>query len=235
MDRLSVRNGIVMFDINEYYIEKDLITESASRLDNAVLPPGSAIEQEIETIISDTIGKKYGRLKFKRRDHTIDIFTPQRTCPFAGEFSIHADYFRFLLSVYPDCDDLKHISRIIVRPRFIESDGIQLVSLYSKRFHSLLLYFSCPHAYRFSDCSFFTHTHPEIDISSITDPHYLGTASGNDPGMLTIPPLFYIMKTISRGPVNALDTYLLKPGPSVDTGKLTLLDEISHYYNQHGY
>ncbi len=224
-----------MFDINEYYIEKDLIRENDTRLDIMPYTPESAIESDIHRIIHGSDESDYSALRFKRNFHAINIFTPELYCPFAGEFSIHPDYFRFLLSVYPDAEDLLSIQNIIFRPRYVESGGVQLVSLYSTQYQTLLLYFSYPHAYSYSDYNFFTNRNTEIDISSITDHHYLGTAAGRDETLLTIPPLFYIIKMISRCPNNSIDKYLLRLGSSVDSQKITLLEEISCFYNRHGY
>ncbi len=224
-----------MFDIHEYYIEQQLLDSNNSRLDPYDLPPISALEQDIFSIIKHTPVSLYSTLTFKKHGHTITMYSPNKYCPFSGEFTINPDYFRFLLSVYPDFSDLNNISHLIFRPRFVESNNIQLVALYSPGQKSLLLYFSYPHTYSFNDHSFFNASSTDFDIASITDPHYLGTAAGGDETILTIPPLFYIIKMIAQSTNITIDKYLLKLNSSIDAEKLLLLDEISFFYRQHGY
>jgi hypothetical protein len=129
---------------------------------------------------------------------------------------------------------LKNFTTIVFRPRFVESGRIQLVGLFAQPLKTLVLYFSYPHAYSYENVEFFSNTQSEYDLTSITDPHYLGTASGDD-SLLSIPPLYYIIKMISKNTSVSIDKFLLRLGSTVDSEKLLQLDEISYFYSRLGY
>lgn len=223
-----------MFDIKEYYLENSLLTESVKKGASPETSYDDAVSQDIKPILINPQKSGYNNELFKRGKHSINIYTPSVYCPFAGEFSVEPDYLRFLLSIYPKKDELLPIKHIIARPRFIESGRIQLVSLFIPSPGCIVLYLSYPHFYTFNNGEFFGKESFSYDLSSIQNPHYLGTAAPESQ-ILSVPPLFYIIKSITKKLDYTIDKYLLRLNNSANEQTLVRLDEISHFYNRHGY
>ncbi|MDA3901657.1 MAG: hypothetical protein PF637_14195 [Spirochaetes bacterium] len=223
-----------MFDIREYYLENSLLQESIQNRQDNRNNYDFAVTDDISPILKNPLKQGYATELFKQNKQSITIYTPKTYCPFAGEFATEPDYIRFLLSIYPDKSDLNAVNHIIARPRFIETGQIQLVSLYIPSLRCIVLYLSYPHFYTFNNGEFFGNESFHYDLSTIQNPHYLGTASPHQE-ILSIPPIFYIVKSITQKRDYTIDKYLLRLNSSAEPQTLLRLDEISHFYNQHGY
>jgi hypothetical protein len=229
-----------MFDIHEYYSEEKIITQSQfSRYRNNQDTPTfeQLISDEIEHILFSPQKSGYKTVRFRKKklDIGIDIHTPTLYCPFGDDKVQGPDYIRFLLSVYPDTKDLQKIRHIIVRPRFVEAGGVEVVALYFPKPATLSLYISTPQNYNTGNLNFFEEKDLGIDVSSITNPHFLGAKPQDSKSHLTIPHLFYILKMIAYKKDETIDKFLLKIDQHSFNENIELYKKISNFYSQQGY
>lgn len=222
-----------MFDIHEYYTEDRIIlSEVQTKEDTTSFE--HQINEEIEHILFSPRKSGFSTVRFRRKKKSIDIHAPLLYCPFAGNTLPSIDSLRFLLSLYPDKEDINRIRHIIIRPRFIESGGVQVVALYFPQTQTLVNYISLSHYYTIDDPAFFKNENFDIDLSTITNPHYLGQ-SPQDETPLRVPSLFYIIKMLSHKKDQQVEKFLLKLENRVNQKEIGRFRDISHFFSQHGY
>ena len=133
-----------MFDINEYYqdytISSEIDTNNISDIEND-------ITEDLQVLLKNRFNNLYATNCYKNTEHTVDIIYPELGYPGNRSLMINSNKIRHLLSSYPKNSDLENIRKIIVRPRYIEINRTELVSLYLKDERILVIYLSHPYFY----------------------------------------------------------------------------------------
>ncbi len=124
-----------MFDIREYYINDSLPSR-----DNTTL---ISIEEEVYDNVSEIITSRFDPLYRKdtyRHDRgSVTLYSPVRHFSRMGLLPT-TDRVRSILSLYPEKEDLKAIRNLILRPRYVETGGTELMALYLPERKTLVTY-----------------------------------------------------------------------------------------------
>jgi hypothetical protein len=88
------------------------------------------ISADIEFILKNPVQPLYRSEHYGIKDHSIKILVPKIEYPGSKKLIKSSDHIRFLLSLYPDKQDLRSIDRLIMRPRHIEAGGVELMALF---------------------------------------------------------------------------------------------------------
>jgi hypothetical protein len=223
-----------MFDIQEYY------TNSIHVHEDDYLVNFDAIEDDISNdvkkIVSSRDNSAYLTDCFKYRSHRIDILYPKLEYPGKKTLLKGPDHIRFWLSVYPLKKNLHKINKIVLRPKHIEINNIELMALYIRELKTLVHYLYYPHSYNVD--SEFLNVHKKFmpyDLTRMVDNNYLGLGKKSDENSLVIPPLLYFISTIKETSCNDIDKFFLRLHTSRSHAVLKTLDEISYHYSRNGY
>ena len=192
------------------------------------------IENDIYYDINDLLcnNKLYSRYKFKDHGHAIDIFYPQYSFPeFKAQYK-GPDSIRFLLSLYPVKEDFKKVRKIILRPRHIELDNTELISLYICKEKTIVLYLYYPYSYTISNSI--------VKFNGFLNRNVLGfneilKSIGINADLKSIPPLWYILSTISCDCDDKIEKFLVKRRANPSGAVLSKLYELSFQYSRLGY
>jgi hypothetical protein len=224
-----------MFDIKDYYCDNtDSITCYNHRGIGSV---EEDISVDIDNLLKNRFDKLYIRDKFKRNHFNIEIIHPKLSYLGFRSLILGPDYIRFLLSLYPYKSDLENIDKIVIRPRHIEINDVELMSIYMRKKKILVLYLHHPHFYSLIDskikeyAEFIPANLFELSSTQINDCKKVRTLKTN----VKIPALWYIMSIICHSEDDKIDKFLLKIDEKNDRKIQMNLDEISFYYSQHGY
>lgn len=225
-----------MFDIEEYFKYGE--NESCTILDGnseTLDEIESNISEDIDSIVSNENSNLYNCDKLRQNKYSIDILYPKMEYPWNRSLMKGPDYIRFMLSIYPFEEDLRKISKIVLRPRHIEIGDIELMGIYlpEKKIYVQYLYY--PHSYAYSNTRLKESDHfMPFNISTMHDSNKLGKTPPDESGK-TIPPLLYAISTISQRSSNDIDKFFVKINPAADRKILQTLDEISYHYSRYGY
>ncbi|HEY1405230.1 MAG TPA: hypothetical protein VF857_01350, partial [Spirochaetota bacterium] len=190
------------------------------------------IINDIDLISRNHLNSLYDIERYKYRKHSIALHFPKIEHPAASHIIKSRDNLRFILSLYPTKDDLRAVDRIIMRPRHIESGGIELMALYIRSSKTLVHYLYVPHSYdiNHTDISLYNEdTVFEVSQMVNRNVHHLPRDDENQ-----IHPLLYILSMLySSG--NAVDKFFVRIDALDNAGILSQLDEVSDHYTRHGY
>jgi hypothetical protein len=221
-----------MFDLHEYeYSTVGDIDSTTGALDI-----DEDLSAEIEAIFKSRFNKLYASDLFKRGNHTVEILYPALGQPGSHSLTKGPNHVRFLLSLYPYASDLENVAKIILKPRYIEQDNIEIIALYLRSKKILVQYLHHPFYYETTGLKF--HEYSEftpIDLSRVHNTHLAVKSPTPSLKTLHIPPLWYVLSIIesSNDGLNEglIDKFFLRrEGPSNSR-----LAETSFYYSRHGY
>lgn len=233
-----------MFDIKEYY--QDSKHTPKNTWDNF-----SDIEEDIakdvDSMLTNRFDNLYLRDRYKNNDVSMDIIYPRLSYPGNKSLVISPDKIRFLLSFYPDKESLTFIEKLVIRPRYIEIDNVELVSLYLGMKKILVLYLTHPFYYRLEDEGE-NKKFVSSDIQNFIKTKLLGSKSeSRETGKIKAHPLWYIISTLSHTAGTSdigtsspgyfdrkIDKFFVRRG-SIENATYQNLNDISLYYSRHGY
>ena len=191
------------------------------------------IAADIETILNGPKNTLYDTDMYRQEKHGIAILYPRVEYPVGKNPVKGPDHIRYLLSIYPEPKDLLLLDKIILRPRHIASGGTELMALYIRRTKTLVHYLYPPHSYNISaeisDDENVQHTY---DVTRMINRQFHGADRQND---MTLPPLMYIISTLSHHDGDDIDKFFIKRDTEEDSSADAELDAVSHYYSQYGY
>ncbi len=227
-----------MFDIREYYQNNNqgslYNSHDLSNIDQD-------LSQDIDNLLTNRFDKLYERDSFKNGQHLIEIIHPGIIYPGNRSLLLSPDRVRFLLSFYPQKENLEKIDKIVVRPRYIEVGDIELVSLFLKKNKILVIYLCHPHYYNSNQGDEeAAGQEQQPDFVSMDLEKLMERRQNRPPGehpRKMIHPLWYMLSVITPALSDddrAIDKFFLK-NISVDTAFSRVLNDISFYYSQHGY
>ncbi len=220
--------------------EKDIQGSDPQKGEGAILLEIDDIEHDLSSDIKYILNDRSGRLfltdRFKCGRHCIDIVYPRLFYPGNKSPIEQPDYIRFLLSLYPDAEKLEDIDTIILQPRHIEMNGVELVSVYIRSMKILVLYLHRNYLHPVESAASGDYSFIPFFI-----PQYIqgdATWSGCVDSfrcVKRIPPLWHILSVISFAPDNRVDKFFLSCRDDGSAAILENLDNISSYYARHGY
>lgn len=218
-----------MFDIKEYYNNYKSID-----LDHEIVNINDDINDDIENLLSSRFDRLYARDRFKYSNYSIDIIHP--TLSYNGNKSIMttADKVRYLLSFYPDKTKFENIDKIVLRPRFIEVNNVELVSLYLREKKIIVMYMIHPHLYQINSQG---HRHSDfisLDLDRMLEHKATGPEKNNSESDIFIHPLWYVISNTSYKKDDKIDKFFIKKEMMNNTIYEMLIDA-SFYYSRHGY
>jgi hypothetical protein len=189
------------------------------------------ITADVETIISGTLSL-YATDMFKQHGHGIDIYYPRIDYPLGRQLLHNSDSVRFQLSLYPDFSDLALVDKIVLKPRHIESGGVELMALYICSQKTLIHYLYTPHSFPFegSISSAYNEFTP-YEKSRLINRSFNRAESGSD---AEVSPLLYILSLLPSGSKDDIDKFFVRHDYA-DPALLNRLDDISHFYSRYGY
>jgi len=205
-----------MFDIQEYLSDERHDTEAETK------SLEKDISCDIDQLLKSRFQNLYARDRYKYGTKKIDIIHPLLTYPGKRSLFITPDKVRFNLSIHPDKGNLEYIDRIIIRPRYVEINGIELAAIYLKKSQSLVLYLTHP----------YTVNQPEeFVLFELSKP----TLKCPKDGKLNISPINRYISIIAQQPKDeAIEKFFVKVTPLNDADYQILLDT-SYFYSRHGY
>lgn len=207
--------------------QKFKIPEPAQRYDSI----DDEIFADIELVGKRRFSSLYTTERYKFKRHTIDILVPKLDYTSKNILLKDADHIRFLLSLYPDKKDLSCINRIILRPRHIESNRVELMSLFLRAKKTLVVYLFAPHAYDITSSSSAAYN----EFIPFDSARMINRMNGIDRDSdMMIPPLLYIISMLGHSG-NEIDKFFVRSQNSENDHTLIELDEISDYYRRNGY
>ncbi len=221
-----------MFDIQEYF-------QGSYQSDPNTSFSINDIEEDLTSDIDDLLKKRFDKLylqdRYKHGPHTIDIIYPRLRYPGNRSLLMGPDKVRFLLSLYPAKEDLKHINKIVIRPRYIEIGSIELTSLYMADKKVLVIYLFHPYVYpaiRDNEKSFSGFT--SINLDQLSKQRLNRTMTNRENAAH---PLWHVISVISgnrRKDQKNIEKFFIRKNP-VNDRDYRILTDTSTYYNQHGY
>jgi hypothetical protein len=215
-----------MFDIGEYCAEYPNAVGDDSH---------EAIDFELVSDISDLVAGEAGRLylndRYRNKGVLVEIMYPADSHASLYSRMLSPERLRFLLSLYPRRIDLQRLSRIVIRPRYIEAGEIELAALYIKSSRTLVLYLTSSGfgSGGEGDPEFVSESLEKITLSKIiTD----SLDSGRDGS--AIPALWNIISIIDPDGEDGVEKFFIR---RTDAGErlVAALYEISEHYTALGY
>lgn len=219
-----------LFDIYEYYNE-----EPRQNPEQAIPGFEEDLEFTIDSILEPGPDSIYHKDRFKYRNKVIDILYPKLAYP-GKQVLITPDRVRFLLSFYPMKSDFAHLNRIIIMPRHVEINDVELAALYLRKKRTLVFYLTHPHFYRMSEESFngLPRFKP-VDLQGLFETKTTSSpVSGTEEKHLMVHPIWYFLSVIESSGENIIDKFLIKQQSSNST-IYEILRDISYYYSSRGY
>ena len=205
-----------MFDIQEYCNDERANTEAQTK------SLEEDISCDIDQLLKTRFKNLYARDRYKHGTKSIDIIHPLLTYPGKRSLFMTADKVRFNLSIHPDKNSFESIDRIIIRPRYIELNGIELAAIYLRKSRNMVLYLTHP----------YTANQPE-EFVSVELPEL--TLSRPKDSKVTASPINRYISIIARQPETAaIEKFFVKITPINDADYQVLLD-MSYFYSRHGY
>ncbi len=234
-----------MFDIKEYYSNSREAQQNVGEF--SIHTDLSNIEEDISRDMDSLLAGRFGSLyltdRYKNSGISAEILYPKLTYPGNRSLIITPDKIRFLLSFYPEKSEIKLIEKIVIRPRYIEIENVELVSLYIARNRLLVLYLTHPFFYRLDDGAK-NKKFLSADIQNFIRTKLLGNKfDAKESYKIKAHPLWYIISTISQsagdtankaGENNGMEKFFVKRS-AVDNITYESLNDISLFYSRHGY
>ena len=232
-----------MFDIKEYFSDfNDYIRKGeyfSTSLETRTAEED--ISSDIDNLLKNRFDSLYLRDKFKHDSMGVEIIYPRITYPRRKVYIRSSDYIRFLLSLYPQKSDFENIDKIVLRPRHIEIEDIELMALYIRKRKILVLYLYTPHYYTIKNSKFKEYTElsnyslPDlVNTSMITNLLNINSVISKT-NTMKAPPLWYILSIVSNSEDSNIDKFFIKKDRNHSRDISRILDEISFYYSRHGY
>ena len=221
-----------MFDIKDYLDYKNLKSDV---IDYDVDDLDTDLNDDINTLLTNRFDRLYLHDRYRYGNKNINIIYPSLAYPGNQSLILSADKIRYLLSFYPDKNELGKINKIVLRPRFIEAGDIELVSLYMRQKRILVMYLIHPHLYRIKSSRFSRYSDfISIDLESIANSKITGKKiKKDDDSEIFIHPLWYIISVIPFGGDNKIDKFFIRK--RINRGRYEALNDISYFYSRHGY
>lgn len=232
-----------MFDIREYY-QDDSFRRKLNHIDISDIE--NDISYDLENLLKNRFDNLYQRDSYKSKNRSIEIIYPNLAYPGNRSLMLNPDKIRFLLSSYPANHDIMNIDKIVIRPRYIEIDKVELASLYLNRERILVLYITHPYFYDIEDLKLVTAKNDKtVNFEKISRYSFLRNENSSIKNQdIKIHPLWYIISIISlknslsggssEKRENSIDKFFIKRNSLPDKIYQTLND-ISFYYSRHGY
>ncbi|MDR3238456.1 MAG: hypothetical protein LBT84_08125 [Spirochaetia bacterium] len=211
-----------MFDIQEYYNDNNLpgIAETDEIEED--------ITHDIERLLKNRFQKLYAEDRYKYATKSVDIIYPVLAYP-GGKRLLTPDKVRFNLSVYPDKNALRHIDRVVIRPRYIEINGVELAALYLRENRSLVLYMTHPYTYQKNS----VRVGQKEEFISVELPNLTGAQQKNE--KIDVHPIWHYISVIAlQRRFSGMEKFFVKRNPINDADYQTLID-MSYFYSRHGY
>jgi hypothetical protein len=179
--------------------------------------------------------KLYKRDRFKQSGQYIDVISPA-VIQSDNKNILKSDSIRYLLSLYPDKEDLKKVRSIIVRPRYVEMNGSELVSLYVRKEKIIVLYLHQQYSYPVTDIKFFGLSETLFrSIGGLVPKSMQLIKSNANSGILKIPALWHILATISCSDEDKIEKFVIKRNYNFYHDNIRKLTDISYYYSHLGF
>ncbi len=171
----------------------------------------------------------------------LEIFTPVLNYPFAliKNYLEDVNYIRFLFSIFSQIESLKMINKLIIKPIHIETNNIELTSLYLPDKKYLIHYLHYPYLINSSltPDNFFENTISSFDMINNNIINGNTTEQNNNQTVRCIKIPMLLDNIISLNGINSsrMEKFLVKIDNGADQNILHLLDEISYFYSTNGY
>ena len=146
-----------MFEIDQHDSEYRMLN-TRSNIQLEIEDIDDDIYADFDNLINNRIDRLYLKDKFKCNGFGVDIIYPGITYPGNKTINMRPDHIRFLLSLYPQKQDLGKVDRIILQPKHIEINSIELISFYIRRENTLVFYLYHPHYYEIKNSKFQDYT-----------------------------------------------------------------------------
>lgn len=171
---------------------------------------------------------------FKKNGHNIDIFSPREGIAGYKSVIIDPDTVRFMLSLYPYHNDFEKIRSILLQPRYIEINGIELVALYLAREKQLIIYLHRPFLYNSDDSRFNEYSKIlSYALNNLSEEEL--QFNNSRAGKTGIPPLWYVLSTVTNSPKNKMEKFFVRIDNTVSNNILHKLSDVSFHYSRLGY
>jgi hypothetical protein len=193
------------------------------------------IENEIYYDINSllqNVNPLYKRDKFKSGKDAIDIIYPRHNSIELKDQINSPDNIRFLLSLYPVKEDLCKIKNIILRPRHIEIENTELISLFMCREKTLIYYLHHPFLYLTEKSDFFIFNNSLKPVISELHKKSFKFNENIEKEHLYIPPIWYIISTLLSSSDDRIENYFVKRNTVANSG---IIHDISYQYSLMGY
>ncbi len=213
-------------DYTEYRTMKDLeIKVEAGDID-------SGLFIDIDNLLQNRFNRLYLTDRFRRGSDKVDIVYPALSYSGARSLQKGPNHVRFLLSLYPYAADLENIDKIVLRPRYVEMNDIELLAIYLRKKKVLVQYLHHPFFYDINDSKFREYSEfKPLNLSRISNTQLLIRPSSGEAPTFKVPPLWYVMSIVSHSDDDRVDKFFLKRSGPPDPR----ITEISYFYSRHGY
>ncbi|MBN2039288.1 MAG: hypothetical protein JW864_04565 [Spirochaetes bacterium] len=193
------------------------------------------IEDEIYYDLKNTGNRTLFRKDyFKKNGHIIDILSPEEVIPGSRSVLNNADTVRFMLSLYPYEDDLLKIASVVLQPRHIEINGIELAGIYVANEKMLVLYMHSRILFHSDDIKFDNYSKIlTYALSNYYNEHI--NIYDENAGKSGIPSLWYVLSTISFSTEDRIEKFFIRTDNTQTGSILHKLSDISFYYSRLGY
>ncbi len=218
-----------MFDIQEYYQGNYRPDPESSFSINDI---DDDISDDIDELLKNRFDKLYLQDRYKHGSHNIDIIYPRLGYPGNRSLMLGPDKVRFLLSLYPGKEDLQHIQKIVIRPRYIEIGSIELTSLYIAQKKVLVIYLFHPYVYPVTAESGGSFT--GMSLEDLAKQRFSRNLKQRENAAH---PLWYYISVIARSRADnnrGIEKFFIKKNP-INDSEYRILNDISCYFSQHGY
>lgn len=219
-----------MYDIKEYYDSGDYIHGEQESLQDIE----SDIENQIDSIIKRNSNSLYSSELFKFENINIDIIFPSVNYTEGKPLGSNPNKIRSLLSFYPQKEDLNKISKIVLRPKYVEINNTELSAIYIRSKKILILYLTHPYLHEINNSKFERYSRfLSIDLHHIMNKK-LSELDKPSNTIVKIPQLWYCISSVDNENSNLVEKFFIKQN-SVDGKTYTDLMEISYFYSMQGY
>jgi hypothetical protein len=219
-----------MHDIKEYYDSGDYISGDSETLHDIE----TDIEKQIDSILKKDPYSLYSSELFKFENYNIEIVFPSVIYNEGKNLIPNPNKIRSLLSFYPEKKDLGKISKIVLRPKYVEINNTELASIYIRKKRILILYLTHPYLYEINDSKFERYS----KFLSIDLHHLMNKKLSNfdkiSETIIKIPQLWYCLTVIENEESDVIEKFFIKQ-MSTDGKTYTDLSEISYFYSMQGY
>lgn len=224
-----------MFDIKDYYREPGKAAHRKER-DLSIGEIEEDISRDLDRLLANRFDSLYLRDKFKHRSTGVEIIYPRIMYTCNKSLFKGPDQIKNLLSLYPKKCDLENISKIVLRPRYIDIGMTELMALYIRRRRILVMYLFHPHTYNLHKSRFFEYA--EMYPGDLVN--YLNELKNVIPKRISqndipIPPLWYILSIINAEEEDIVDKFFIRKTHQENREITSQLCEISFFYSRHGY